>query len=377
MSLIYFDNAASTAIDKEVYETMQPYFTTKFGNPSAIYSLGRETRAEIEKSRKLIAQLLGAHPGEIFFTSGGTESTNMVLRKCIHSLGVKHIITSPIEHHCVLHTVEDMAALGLISMHLLPVDAQGNINLQDLENLIKTLPSGEVLVTLMHANNEIGTMTDIHSIGTIVHQYNNYFHSDTVQTVGHFQFNLHEMPVDFITGSAHKLHGPKGVGLVYISDATKIKSMLTGGGQERNMRAGTENVSGIIGLAKAISMAYANFETEKNYIIDIKNYFKTELSNHFKGISFNGNQDKNLYTVLSVAFPRNEKTEMLLYRLDMEGICVSGGSACSSGANAGSHVINAINDNKADQATIRFSFSKYNTKEEVDITIQKLKTLLN
>ncbi len=374
---IYFDNAATTAIDEKVVEAMLPYLTDNFGNPSSIYSYGREVRAGIEKARKTVANLLGANPGEIFFTSGGTESTNMIMRRCVNDLGVKHIITSPIEHHCVLHTAEDIEYLGRITLHKVAIDDSGRIDMADLESKLKSLQNENVLVSLMHANNEIGNLLDINATGDLVHKYNALFHSDTVQTVGHFNFNLKEMPVDFITGSAHKFHGPKGSGIVYISDKVKVRPYVAGGGQERNMRAGTENVYGIIGFATALELAYENLENDKKQIASVRDYMKQQLQAKFPSVSYNGNQDgQALYTVLSAAFPRNPKTEMLIYTLDMAGICVSGGSACSSGANTGSHVINALFKGQPDQATVRFSFSKHNTKAEVDYVMTKLSELI-
>ena len=373
---IYFDNAATTQLDEKVVEAMLPFLTTNFGNPSSIYSYGREAKSAIEAARKQVAQLLGAHPGELFFTSCGTESTNMILRRCVKDLGVKHIITSPIEHHCVLHTAEDLVHTGAIQLHFVKLLADGSIDFTDLERLLQELKSN-VLVSLMHANNEIGNLLDIYAAGTLVKKYGAYFHSDTVQTLGHFNFNLHEMPVDFITGSAHKFHGPKGSGLVYINSNTQLKPFMAGGGQERNMRAGTENVAGIVGFGKALALAYETFEHDKAHITAIKQYLKEELIKLNPEIRFNGNQsDASLYTVLSVAFPFTPKTEMLLYTLDMANICASGGSACSSGANAGSHVIRAIKKDNEDQATVRFSFSKFNTKAEVDQLIQTLKDLI-
>jgi len=360
-----------------VVEAMLPYLSEKFGNPSSIYSYGREVRAGIEAARKSIAALLGANPGELFFTSGGTESANMVMRRCVNDLGVKHIITSPIEHHCVLHTAEDIAHLGRIQLHIVKLLPDGMVDLTDLENLLVQLKAEPTLVSLMHANNEIGNLLDLMEVGNLVKKYGAYFHSDTVQTVAHYRFNLHQMPIDFITGSGHKFHGPKGIGMVYISERLRIKPFIAGGGQERNMRAGTENVTGIIGFTKALELAYANFDAEKEHIEGIKEYMKAQLIATQPDIKFNGNQTgQALYTVLSCAFPKTPKSEMILYALDMAGVCVSGGSACSSGADAGSHVIKALKQGNADQSTVRFSFSKYTTKEEVDTVINLLKTMI-
>ena len=371
---IYLDNAATTRIDAKVVETMLPFLTENFGNPSSIYSYGREVKANIEAARKSVANLLGANPGEIFFTSGGTESSNMIMRRCVNDLGVKHIITSPLEHHCVLHTAEDVEHLGRIKKHLVNVKSNGDVDLQHLEQILTELKNEKVLVSLMHGNNEIGNLLDLKTVGELAKKYGAYFHSDTVQTVGHFKFNLHELPVDFITGSAHKFHGPKGTGIVYVSERVKVKPFVAGGGQERNMRAGTENVAGIIGFSKALELAYENFDAEKKHMTDIKFYLKNKLEKEFEGIVFNGRSgdENSMFTVLSVGFPKTPQTEMLLYTLDMDGICVSGGSACSSGANAGSHVIQGIYQGKAEQSTVRFSFSKFNTKEEIDTVVNVL-----
>jgi len=327
-----------------------PYLTEKFGNPSSIYSYGRETRMAVEQARKSVAKNLGAKPSEIFFTSGGTESSNTILHAAIQDLGCKHIISSPIEHHATLHTVEHLAKLH---------------NSTD-----------KCLVTLMHANNEIGNMIDLHEIGNLCNQYNAIFHSDTVQTVGHFPFDLKNTPVHFVTGAGHKFHGPKGVGILYIHESIKIKPFVHGGAQERNMRAGTENLYGIVGFAKALEIATEQFEKDSAYIGELKKYMMEKLQQNIAGVTFNGDPlGKSLYTVLSVNFPASSKSEMLLFNLDIHHICASGGSACSSGANAGSHVIRAINNNP-DITTVRFSFSKHNTKNEIDVVIANLKEMI-
>lgn len=371
---IYLDNAATTPIDPLVVETMLPYLTEHFGNPSSIYSYGRENRLAIEKARKSVASILKAHPSEIFFTSGGTESSNTAIFASVRELGCKRIITSPIEHHATLHTCTYLADLGEASLEYVAILPNGHIDLADLERKLATNDQ-KTLVTLMHANNEIGNITDIQKVGELCHQFGAVFHADTVQTVGHFPIDLSALKIDFITGAAHKFHGPKGVGLLYINGRNKIHPLIHGGGQERNMRAGTENLYGIIGFAKALEIATAHHEVEKKQISSIKNYLKETLIANIEGITFNGDPDgDSLYTVLSVGFPKNDKTEMLLFNLDIRNICVSGGSACSSGANQGSHVIAALSTSP--QATIRFSFSKYNTKEEIDTLIHNLKELL-
>ncbi|HMW25283.1 MAG TPA: cysteine desulfurase family protein [Ferruginibacter sp.] len=375
MNRIYFDNAATTALDPQVLEAMMPYLTDKFGNPSSIYSYGRETRMAIEAARKSVAKILNAHPAEIFFTSGGTESSNTAITASVRDLGCKHIITSPIEHHAVSHSVEYLDNMDVAKVSLVKLLPNGHIDLDDLERLLAASEE-KTLVTLMHANNEIGNILDIHAVGRLCKLYNAIFHSDTVQTVGHFPFDLRNTPVHFITGAAHKFHGPKGVGILYINENVKIKPFVHGGAQERNMRAGTENLYGIVGFAKALELATSNYEEDSAHIGTLKYYMMDELKKHIKGVGFNGDTlGRSLYTVLSVSFPKTEKSEMILFNLDINNICASGGSACTSGADQGSHVIRAINNNP-NQVTVRFSFSKHNTKEEVDAVVAKLKELV-
>lgn len=370
---IYFDNAATTPIDPEVLTTMMPYFTEHFGNPSSIYSYGRETRMAIEKARKSVALILNAKPSEIFFTSGGTESSNTAIFSSVRQLGCKRILTSSIEHHATLHTCNHLQKNGEAVVEFINLLSNGHIDMDDLEKKLND-HSVKTLVSLMHANNEIGNITDIDAVGSLCKKHHAIFHADTVQTVGHFPINLKETKVDFITGSGHKFHGPKGVGILYINSETKIDPYIHGGGQERNMRAGTENIYGIVGFAKALEIATANHDTDKAHISELKLYLKRKLEKNIKGIIFNGDPEgKSLYTVLSVGFPRNEKTDVLLFNLDVKNICASGGSACSSGAEQGSHVIRALGN--ASQNTVRFSFSKYNTMEEIDILLDTLSEL--
>jgi cysteine desulfurase len=372
---IYFDNAATTALDAEVLEAMMPYLTTHFGNPSSIYSYGRESRLGIENARKTVARILNAHPAEIFFTSGGTESSNTAITASVRDLGCKHIISSSIEHHATLHTVEHLHHAGEAKLSFVKLLPDGHIDLKDLERLLSESKE-KCLVTLMHANNEIGNILDIHKVGELCKKHNAIFHSDTVQTVGHFPFDLRHTPVHFITGAGHKFHGPKGVGLLYINENVKISPFIQGGSQERNMRAGTENLYGIIGFAKALELATANYENDSNYIRGLKVYMMEQLQKHIEGVGFNGDVTGNsLYTVLNVSFPKTEKSEMLLFNLDINNICASGGSACTSGADQGSHVIRAFNNNP-NKIAVRFSFSKHNTKEEVDIVVEKLKGIV-
>ncbi|MFZ9146273.1 MAG: cysteine desulfurase family protein [Sediminibacterium sp.] len=375
MERIYFDNAATTPLDPAVLEAMMPYLTEKFGNPSSIYSYGRETRMAVEQARKSVAKNLGAKPSEIFFTSGGTESSNTILHAAIQDLGCKHIISSPIEHHATLHTVEHLAKAHGIQLSWVKILPDGHIDMEDLGQLLNT-SSEKTIVSIMHANNEIGNMIDIHEVGTLCKKHNAYFHSDTVQTVGHFPFNLKETPVDFITGAGHKFHGPKGVGILYINENIKINPLVHGGAQERNMRAGTENLYGIVGFAKALELASESYEKDSAYMQSLKQYMHDQLVQKIPGVSFNGDPfGKSLYTLLSTNFPKTDKTDMLLFNLDIHHICASGGSACSSGAQQGSHVIQALKK-EGEIATVRFSFSKNNTRQEIDQVVDILTTLL-
>jgi cysteine desulfurase len=375
MERIYFDNAATTALDPRVLEVMMPYLTEKFGNPSSIYSYGRESRMAIEQARKSVAGILHAHPAEIFFTSGGTEGSNTVIQAAVNDLGCKHIISSPLEHHATLHVVEHLQKTGKAALSYVKLLPDGHIDLADLDNILSA-SSSKCLVTLMHANNEIGNMTDLQEVGNLCRRYGALFHSDTVQTVGHFPFDLRNTPVHFITAASHKFHGPKGVGMLYINENVKIMPYIHGGSQERNMRAGTENVYGIVGFAKALELAAEAYEKDSREIGGLKRYMLDELKMNIPQVSFNGDPlGKSLYTVLSVSFPKTEKSEMLLFNLDINHICASGGSACTSGAEQGSHVIRAINNNP-NQVTVRFSFSRSNTRAEIDQVVRKLKEMI-
>ncbi len=375
MKRIYFDNAATTSLHPEVLAAMMPFLTEKFGNPSSNYSYGRESRLAIETARKTVAQILGAHPAEIFFTSGGTESSNTAITAAVRDLGCKHIISSPIEHHATLHTVESLHQRGEAALSLVKILSNGQVDLAHLEEMLSTIRE-KCLVSLMHANNEIGSMIDLNVIGNLCKQYSAIFHSDTVQTIGHFPIDLRHTPVHFITAAGHKFHGPKGVGMLYINENVKIRPYINGGSQERNMRAGTENLYGIVGFAKALEIATANYENDRAFVNEIRMYMMEKLKAEIPKVVFNGDPLKNsLYTVLSVSFPKTEKSEMLLFNLDINHICASGGSACTSGADQGSHVIRTVNYNP-NQVTVRFSFSRENTKEEVDYVVEKLKEML-
>jgi cysteine desulfurase len=372
---IYLDNAATTTLDPRVLEVMMPYLTEKFGNPSSIYSYGRETRLAVENARKSVAKILNAHPAEIFFTSGGTESSNTAIFASVRDLGCTHIISSPIEHHATLHAVEHLHKRGEASLSFVQVRPDGHIDMADLERLLAESEE-KTLVTLMHANNEIGNMTDIHAVGELCKKFNAIFHSDTVQTVGHFPFDLRNTPVHFITGSGHKFHGPKGSGLLYINENVRIQPFIHGGSQERNMRAGTENLYGIVGFAKALELATAEHEADRQQTHATKMYMMDRLRSAVPAVTFNGDPEGvSLYTVLNVGFPKTEKSEMMLFNLDINHICASGGSACTSGANQGSHVIRAINTDP-NRIAVRFSFSRHNTKEEIDQVVDLVRTFI-
>lgn len=369
---VYLDNAATTSLDKEVLNEMLPYMTDHFGNPSSIHSHGRKTRAAIEAARKSVAKLLNASPSEIFFTSGGTEADNMAIRCSIEDMGITHAITTKIEHHAVLHTLETLEGKGLIKLSFVNLLPDGQTDLKHLEQLLQE--NERSLVSLMHANNELGNLLPIKEVGDICKKYNALFHSDTVQTMGHYAIDLKAINVHFITCAPHKFHGPKGVGMLYINGGIKINPLIYGGAQERNMRGGTENLYAIVGLAKALEFALRDRDQHQKHITEIKEYMTNQLVEAIPGVGFNGSKTNSLYTVLNVRFPKTENAEMLLFSLDIAGISASGGSACSSGSNKGSHVLQGIG---ADPAcpSVRFSFSKYTTKEEIDYTIEKLKEL--
>ena len=371
---VYFDNAATTPLDPEVLKQMYTVMESNYGNPSSIHAHGREARALIERSRKTVANLLHTSPAEIFFTSGGTEADNTAIRCGIIDNNIKHAISSRMEHHAVIHTLEAMQKTGIIKLSFVDVDAKGNIDYRQLETLLQD--NERSFVSLMHANNEIGTLTDITLVGDLCEQYNAIFHCDTVQTMGHYAHDLSKLKIHFMVCAAHKLHGPKGVGFLHVNHKMKIKPMIYGGSQERNMRGGTENIYGIVGLAKALEIAYTEMEEHQQHIQGLKTYMIDELKQKVAGISFNGeiDADKSLYTVLNVSFPEMEMADMLLFNLDIAGISASGGSACSSGTDIGSHVLGAIGANPA-RPSVRFSFSKYNTKEEVDYVVAKVREL--
>ncbi len=371
---VYLDNAATTPVAPEVLKAMYQVMENHYGNPSSIHAHGREVRTLIEKARKTIASLLHTSPAEIFFTSGGTEADNTAIRCGIIDHGIKHAITSKIEHHAVVHTLEAMQKAGIIELDFVNTDGKGNIDLVHLETLLQHPERS--FVSLMHANNEIGTLTDMEAVGDLCEKYNAIYHCDTVQTMGHYPHDLSKLKAHFIVCAAHKLHGPKGVGFLHVNHRIKIRPMIYGGSQERNMRGGTENVYGIVGMAKALEMAYAEMPEHKAQIQELKSYMMAQLKASIPGIEFNGETDpeKSLYTVLNVSFPEMEMSDMLLFSLDIAGISASGGSACSSGTDIGSHVLTGIGANP-NRPAVRFSFSKYTTKEEIDYAVSKVKEI--
>jgi cysteine desulfurase len=371
---VYLDNAATTKLDEEVLKAMMPLLLDDFGNPSSIHAFGRKTRSAIENARKLVAKLLNVSPAEIFFTSGGTEADNMAIAQSVEKFGITHVISSTIEHHAVEHTIRVMEKAGKIKVSWVKIDKKGNVDLNDLETLLKNNPRS--LVSLMHANNEIGTLLPIVEVGELCEKYDALFHSDTVQTMGHYALDLKQTKVHFVTCAAHKFHGPKGVGFLYINHLHKISPFIYGGSQERNMRGGTENVAGIVGLAKALEICFNELEQHQTYIKGLKDYMREALIKNIPGVEFNGEivHEKSLYTVLNCCFPSHPDAEMLLFNLDISGIAASGGSACSSGSDQGSHVLRGLGIDM-ERPSVRFSFSKYNTKEEIDFVVNKLAEL--
>ena len=370
---VYLDNAATTPVLPEVANAMLPYLTEFFGNPSSSHAFGRKTKSALEQSRRTISRLLNCTPAEIVFTSGGTEADNLAMHAAIHDLGCKHIITSAIEHSAVIKTAEVMSKQHGLKLSLVKLDSNGDVDLSNLEELLAT--NDKSFVTLMHGNNEIANLLPLKTVSELCEKYGAVLHSDTVQTMGHYEFDLKKLSIHFLNASAHKFHGPKGVGFIYVNKMVKINPDITGGGQERGVRGGTENISGIIGMAKALELSYKDLEEHKAHISGLKQYMATELESSVPGIVFNGNSRNvnSLYTVLSTTMPPTSNSDMLLFLLDLEGVACSGGSACSSGAAKGSHVLDAIGALRPGSASIRFSFSRLNTKEEVDFALQKVK----
>lgn len=373
---VYLDNAATTPLDPEVVTAMTEVLSNYYGNPSAQHAIGRTAKGILEIARRNVAELINAKPSEILFTSGGTEADNIVIRSAVMDLGIKNIITSPIEHHAVLYTAEEMHEKGLAELHLVKINDKGEIDLENLELLASLYP--ESLISIMHANNEIGTIADLKAISEIAKKYHCIFHSDTVQTMGHYKIDVEELGIDFLACSAHKFNGPKGTGFLYIKNIHKLKPIITGGGQEKNLRAGTENLHGIVGLAKALEISNKIIDEKQKKIFSLKKLMIELIKEKIQGAGFNGviSDTGGLYTVLNVSIPPNPIGEMLLFKLDIEGVCVSGGSACSSGSNKGSHVLAAIN-HPDDRTGLRFSFGKFTNEEDIRFAVDKLQKILS
>jgi cysteine desulfurase len=379
MKRIYFDNAATTPLHPEVIEEMTNCMQNTYGNPSSTHIFGREAKAKIELARKNIAKGLNVTPSEIIFTSCGTESNNLIIRSCVDYLGVERIITSALEHKCVKETTSEMGRLGRVELLKVKTCGRGEIDYQDLEEKLKNSDK-KTLVSLMHANNEIGNLLDLKRVQQLCEETGALFHTDTVQTIGHYPLDLSELKVDFASCSAHKLHGPKGIGFAYIRKASGFQPQITGGGQERGLRSGTENVYGVAGMAKAFDIALREMEEHKTYIEELKKYTIQKLKENIPTVEFNGfsdDFDKSLYTVLSICLPFSDK--LIGFEMELQGIAVSQGSACSSGASQVSSVLESVlEEGKSSVCSpIRISFSIYNTKEEVDILVDALKKISN
>lgn len=378
MDKIYFDNAATTNLDKEVIDVMIQSFNEVYGNPSSVHQFGRSAKAKVENARKKISKIFNATPSEIVFTSGGSEADNMILSNAVRHLGVRRIITSKIEHHAVIHTIDVLKLEDAIDVCYVNLLEDGSIDLAHLELLLNQVAE-KTLVSLMYVNNEIGNILDVSKVSDLCQNSNALFHTDAVQAIGHFNIDFRKIPIDFAAASAHKFHGPKGVGFAFFKKGFGIKPLLNGGSQERGARAGTENVSGIMGLEKAIEVAYRNLDEDTLFVSELKEYFIQQVKSHIPEIKFNGNvlnKEQNSYAILNVQFPI--ENTMLLFTLDLKGIAVSGGSACQSGSVEGSHVLKAIlSEEESLNTSVRFSFSKYNSKFEIDKVIKVLKNILN
>ena len=373
---IFLDNAATTPLDPDVLATMTDVMANHYGNPSSIHADGRKARSLIEAARKTVATHLNCSIGEIFFTSGGTEANNMALKNAVRDLGVTRIISSPLEHHCILHSLDTIEAAGAATVEFVTIDEMGHVDLQNLASrVLAQHENDKVLVSLMHSNNEIGNLLPLQEVSEICAAAGALFHCDTVQTMGYYPIDLEATRINFLSGSAHKFYGPKGVGFVYINSDNIVGPYLDGGAQERNMRGGTENIYGIVGLAAALEKANAARETRAGHMTDLKQYLMKQLSAHIPGVQFNGDPELSHYKVLSVSFPESERGDMLIINLDLNGISASGGSACSSGIDVGSHVIGHLHPDSP-RHTVRFSLSHHNTREEIDQVVSKLKGML-
>ncbi|WP_281990797.1 cysteine desulfurase family protein [Aquimarina aggregata] len=381
MQKVYFDSAATTKVRPEVITKMVSVLEEDFGNPSSTHGFGRSAKNHIEQARKNIANYLGVKASEIIFTSGGTEADNLVLHSAVRDLGVKHIITSKIEHHAVLHTVQEIESFTGVEVSYVNITEKGAIDYTHLETLLNSSQE-KALVSLMHVNNEVGTLLDIDRVGDLCKTHDALFHSDMVQSIGHLEVKLNELNVDFTAVSAHKFHGPKGVGFAYIRKNSGLKPLIFGGEQERGYRAGTESVHNIAGMDEALRLAYENLDEEKAYVLDLKKYFIDVLKKDIPGVKFNASccdHDNSTYTLINVCLPvSQEKAGILLFHLDINGIACSKGSACQSGSSKGSHVLTEIlSPEDLEKPSVRFSFSKYNTKDEIVYVVDVLKKFMN
>ena len=379
MDSIYLDNAATTQVRDEVIDTMASVLKSNYGNASSTHGFGRSSKSIIESCRKRIASHFNALASEIIFTSGGTEADNLVLKSAVKDLKVTHLITSKIEHHAVLHTVEQLAIDHNIKVSYVSILSDGSIDYNHLETLLKS--SEKTLVSLMHINNEIGTILNLQKVADLCKSNDALFHSDSVQSVGHYHLDLQKIPIDFLAASAHKFHGPKGIGFVFIRKNSGLKPLIHGGMQERGVRAGTESIHDIVGLDASLALSYENLDIETNQVKSLKIYFVEQLKTHIEGVKFNGccsDFDKSTYTLVNVCLPVSEaNAPMFLFQLDLKGIACSKGSACQSGSDKGSHVLTQIlSEEDLKKPSIRFSFSIYNTKEEIDSVVETLQTLI-
>ena len=373
---VYFDNAATTPLRQEVVDVMHQVLLENFGNPSSTHAFGRTARTQIETARKSVAAHFNCKPQEIIFTSGGTESDNMLLRCAVEDLGVQTLITTKIEHHAILHAVDFLATKGCKIVYI-PVDQQGQLDYVALEEALGADDSKK-LVTLMHINNEIGTILDLKHVAKLCQTHAALFHTDAVQGVGHYEIDLSEIPIDFLSAAAHKFHGPKGVGFSFVRTNSGLNPFILGGGQERGLRAGTESVHNIVGMAKALEISYAKLDQERSYILDLKTYAKAGFKSLFPATHFNGccgDEEKSTYTLLNVCFPvPADKAGLLDFHMDLKGIACSKGSACQSGSTAGSHVLNeVVPSHLKSNPSLRFSFSSFNTRAEIDYLMEVLK----
>ncbi|WP_299277010.1 cysteine desulfurase family protein [uncultured Psychroserpens sp.] len=376
MKTVYFDNAATTQIREDVINRMSDVMKLNFGNPSSTHSYGRKSKSLIESSRKRVASHFNVSAAEIVFTSGGTEADNLVLQSAVKDLGVTEIITSKIEHHAILHTIDRLKEVYQITITYVNLTENGDVDLAHLEDLLKS--EAKQLVSLMHVNNEIGNKLDIKTVANLCKANDALFHSDTVQSVGHYRLDLQDIPIDYLAASAHKFHGPKGVGFAFLRKNSGLRPLILGGEQERGLRAGTESIHNIVGLDEALQLSYENLDNEKAYIQNLKSYFIEQLRKALPNVTFNGQSgdlEKSTYTLVNVCLPISaDKAGLLQFQLDLKGVACSKGSACQSGSSQNSHVLTEILDEAhLGRPSVRFSFSSYNTKEEVDYVVNVLK----